>query len=195
MRVTTHADPRSFAELARPLLLRDEPRHCLMLGIVDTLLTHPERYESCQLFSIAGADGLAGVAWRTAPHPLGLSSMSSAAVSALVEHLAVSDLSGVVGAQPEVDQFKDRWLERRGRSLSHGIQQRIYRLERVVGDTLPAPGGMRVATRTDSELVVPGASPSYVNAASGTTTRSYVAVPLPCSSVATGCSGSTTVPR
>ncbi|MEY4544093.1 MAG: hypothetical protein RL685_288 [Pseudomonadota bacterium] len=154
MRVISHSDPARFAELVRPLLLRDEAQHCLVLGILDTLVTQPERYASSQLISIEGSDGLEGVAWRTPPHALGLSLMSSAAVSALVEHLSSdAELPGVTGPRPMVDQFKEGWLERRRGTLRHCIQQRIYRLEQVVSAER-SPGVLRTATAADEALVV-----------------------------------------
>src|SRR5688572_1588723 len=114
MRVTVHPHPGNFAELARPLLLRDEAKHCLVLGILDTLVTQPERYESSQLYAIDGTNGLEGVAWCTPPHPLGLSAMPSAAVQALVDQLvaAAARIPGVTGPRPEVDQFTELWLAR-----------------------------------------------------------------------------------
>jgi GNAT superfamily N-acetyltransferase len=156
MRVTVHSNPGSFAELARPLLLRDEAKHCLVLGILDTLVTQPERYESSQLFSLDGPSGLEGVAWRTPPHPLGLSVMPRAAVCALVEHLAATSaaIPGVTGARPEVDQFQELWCTRQGVGLSHRIEQRIYRLERVL-PSARAPGALRTATPADAALVLP----------------------------------------
>lgn len=166
MRVIVHSDPGRFAEQARPLLLRDEARHCLVLGLLDTLVTQPERYESSQLFALEGASGLAGVAWRTPPHPLGLSAMPRAAVSALVDYLlacgrggtAVSSLAdripGVTGGRPEVDQFLACWLERGGGPISHRIEQRIYQLERVPAE-VRAAGTMRTASALDAELLVP----------------------------------------
>lgn len=156
MRVTLHSEPHVFAELARPLLLRDEARHCLVLGILDTLLSQPERYQSSQLFAIDGDSGLEGVAWRTPPHPLGLSAMSGAAVRALVDHLvaAAANLPALVGARPEVDQFLERWLELGGAAPCHHIHQRLYRLERVRAGAR-APGAMRTATLLDTELLVP----------------------------------------
>ncbi len=156
MRVTVHSDPRSFADLARPLLLRDEARHCLVLGVLDTLMSQPERYESSQLFSLGDERGLAGIAWRTPPHPLGLSAMPSAAIRALVEHLAASSaasIPAVAAARPEVDQFSELWLEHRGGSLLHRIEQRIYRLERL-SPGRRAAGSMRVATAADLALVL-----------------------------------------
>lgn len=156
MRVTLHTDPHAFAELARPLLLRDEARHCLVLGILDTLSVQPERYQNSQLIAVEGADGLQGVAWCTPPHPLGLSAMPGAAVCALADHLVASSahIPALVGARPEVDQFLARWRERGGGSPARCIDQRIYRLESVRAETR-APGVMRTATTLDTELVMP----------------------------------------
>jgi hypothetical protein len=54
MRVTAHTDPRSFAEVARPLLLRGEAKHCLLLGVLGTLITQLERYQSSLLYPRMG---------------------------------------------------------------------------------------------------------------------------------------------
>jgi predicted GNAT family acetyltransferase len=150
MQVTAHSDPATFAQLALPLLLRDEAMNCLPLGILDTLLNEPKRYPCFHLLSIdEGAETL-GVAWMTPPYPLGLSPMPPRAVSALVEYATTleSGVPGVVGPRPVVDEFKTAWLACRGCSLRSTIEQRIYRLERVIPGT-SVPGGMRVATESD----------------------------------------------
>jgi GNAT superfamily N-acetyltransferase len=156
MRVTQQSDPRAFAGLARPLLLRDEARHCMVLGILDTLVSQPERYPSSQLLAMEGEAGLQGVAWRTPPHPLGLSAMPRAAIHALVDYLAATSIgvSALAAARPEVDVFLERWLERRGGSTSHCIDQRIYRLEKLLVQAR-APGALRTATALDLDLVLP----------------------------------------
>ena len=58
MRVTAHSDPKLFSALARPLLMRNEALNCMALGLLDTLVSEPDRYSGCHLLSMDGEAGL-----------------------------------------------------------------------------------------------------------------------------------------
>ena len=131
-------------ERAAPLILRDEARHNLALGILATTRAHPELYPEIRGW-VARSDGVTiGAALRTPPYNLVLVQpvveQASAALAATIE----DDLPGVVGGIPEVDAFASAWAARRGLELAARFEQGVYALEKVIPPRA-ADGAMRLA--------------------------------------------------
>ena len=147
-------DPQAFLEAAAPLLLADEPRNNLILGITGTLVEHPDRFGEKRFWLVADSAGEPlAAAMRTPPYNLLLAgSRGGSALEELVEGID-DDLPGVVGAHPEVDEFVRLWTR------SHAVEPRvlrdqgIYALERVQS-VQPAAGRSRSATRDDLPLLL-----------------------------------------
>ena len=153
MQVHTIDDPSAFLERAGPLLLEDEARHNLMLGLASTLRDHPQRYPDFRLWLVEKDGEPVGAALRTAPHNLVLArARDDSAVDALAQ--AVDDeLPGVVGSVPEVEQFARAWASRNGVTAEVRIAQGVFALERVEPVT-DVPGAMRIATSEDRPLLL-----------------------------------------
>jgi uncharacterized protein len=152
MEATLVADPESFLRDAEPLLLADEARHNLMLGIAGGL--RDGFYEEHRLWLVRDGGRALAAALRTPPFNLVLARpASTAALEALAEALAGEELPGVTGAQPEADEFAARWAAPHGVVQRTSMRQWIYALERVE-PTPPPPGTPRNATAADRDLVV-----------------------------------------
>lgn len=153
MRVRVVDDPAAFLEKAGPLLLEDEARHNLMLGLASTLRDHPERYPDFGLWLVEQDGDPVGAALRTAPHNLVLSrARDESAVDALAE--AVDDeLPGVVGALPEVEQFARAWASKTRVTPQRRVAQGVFALEQVE-PVAPVPGAMRMASSADRPLLL-----------------------------------------
>jgi uncharacterized protein len=147
------AGVREFLAVAEPLLLADEARHNLLLGIAGTLRESPEHYPEFGLWVAEQGADVVGAALRTPPHGLVLARPGrTGAVEALAG--AIDDeLPGVVAAQPEVDAFAAAWTARTGTRSHVRFRQGIYRLEQVLPPAGVA-GSMRAATVADRELVL-----------------------------------------
>ena len=150
MRVRAVADPAEFLTVATPLLLRDEPRHNLILGLATTLRDHPGRYAEHRLWVAEEGGDVVGAALRTPPHGLVL---AQPYVEAAVEALAAAireDLPGVVGALPEARTFASVWSARTGSTFRTRIEQGIYALSAVRGPSdvagCPRPAGIEDRT-------------------------------------------------
>jgi predicted GNAT family acetyltransferase len=155
MEVRRLDDPRSFLEAARSFLMRDEARHNLVFGIVDTLIRHPSVYAAWHLWVAEDGADVVGAALQTPPHNLVLAQPASASVAdALVDAIHVGGLSlpGVSGVVPEAIEFADRWVARAGGSTRTRMSQGVYTL-RAVHDLPLARGSMRRATETDLDLI------------------------------------------
>jgi uncharacterized protein len=141
-------DPGAFLETAEPLLIEDEARNNLILGIARTLRDYPSTYSEYRLWLVENGDRIAGAALQTPPFNLvvALPSAPAAPVLAGALHAERVELPGVTGAMPEVDTFSRAWEDRTGVRRRQRMAQRIYRLtelrhvERVPGRPRPATG-------------------------------------------------------
>jgi uncharacterized protein len=145
-------DAESFLAEAEPLLLADEARHNLILGIAGTIRDSPELYPERSLWLVRDGGEVVGAALRTPPYNLILARpRGPEAVADLADAVTGEELPGVVGAEPEVVEFARLWSGRVGVPARTSMRQGIYALERV--EAPPAvPGSARVATTADREL-------------------------------------------
>ena len=152
MEVVQLSDPAEFLARAAPLLLADEARHNLILGIAGTLLDQPARYEQFALWLVEDAGAVVGAALRTFPYRLVLAQpLTAAALPALAD--VFEDLPGVVGGVPEARGFADAWTARTGAVPRADMESGVYALERVVPPR-PASGAHRPADERDRELLL-----------------------------------------
>jgi predicted GNAT family acetyltransferase len=156
MHVRRVADPSAFLAAAEPLLLEDEARHHLILGIAGTLRDHPDLYPEHRLWLVEDGRRVVGAALQTPPFNLVLARCATdAATEALAEHICRDgvELSGVVGAIPEADVFAEAWEARSEKRRRRRTAQRIYRLT-AVRPVAPVSGRSRRATDADRPLLL-----------------------------------------
>jgi hypothetical protein len=153
--VDVHAldDPEVFLHEAGPLLLEDEARHNLALGIASTVRDDPSLYPDHAFWIVRAGTEVIGAALRTRPYNLVLARpRHDDALDALAADVD-DDLPGVVGAMPEAGTFAAAWAARRGRAWEQRMAQGIYALERV--QPVPAVAGhMRPAVEDDRALLL-----------------------------------------
>ena len=96
---------RASSDALRDLLLVDEARHNLPLGLLATARASPEVYPELLGWVVRDGSRVVGGAIRTPPHNLVvLGPLDDGAVEALA--LSVDDeLPGAVGGAPEIDDF------------------------------------------------------------------------------------------
>ena len=152
MNVARFDDPAAFLEAAA-VLLADEGRHNLMLGIARTAQHSPDLYPEYHAWLVTDDGQPVAAATRTPPYNLLLARPSSDAALALLVDAVEDDLPGVVGAQPEVQQFANAWAERANTTTTVQVAQGIYALEHVQ-PVRDAPGHMRRQAAGDTELLV-----------------------------------------
>ena len=108
MEVRTHDDPSAWLEAVLPLLMLDEARHDLHLGLVHTLVRHPSVYPSKHLWSVEDAGTVVGAALQTPPHNLVLAQPAAEGANDLLADAIGSagiQVPGVVGGLPEAEAF------------------------------------------------------------------------------------------
>jgi predicted GNAT family acetyltransferase len=153
VKVVRPSDARAFLDAADPLLLADEARNNLILGICGTLVEDPDRFAEKHFWVVDGDGGEPlAAAMRTPPYNLLLGGCrDESALAALVEE--IDDLPGVVGAHPEVDEFVRLWTGSHAVEPQMLREQGVYALEQVQ-PVPPAPGASRRATRDDLAMLL-----------------------------------------
>jgi predicted GNAT family acetyltransferase len=156
MHVVTVADPAAFRARTEALLLRDEARHNLMLGILSTLIDQPGVYQRFHLWVVEDEAGSVGAAaLRTPPFNLLVSQASdeaSAALAAAIHHEGQS-LPGVTASPPEVEGFVRAWTGLSGSRARLFLDQGVYALT-AVAPVEGVPGAMREAGPEDRDLLI-----------------------------------------
>ncbi len=155
MQVRTFADPVTFREAAGLLLLTDPARNNLPLGILGTLIGHPQVYPIFDLW-LAERDGEAvGAAVRTHPYKIILAEPAEPeAIDALCDAVLAHqpDMPGVVANLPWAGRFVDRWCAATSARAELVLAQGVYALTRV-RDPRPAPGAHRPCGAADRGLL------------------------------------------
>jgi predicted GNAT family acetyltransferase len=148
------SDAAAFFAEAEPLLLADEARHNLILGVAGVIRDSPGHYSARDFWLVRDGSVTVAAALRTPPYNLILAQpRSPQALAALAEAVADEELPGVVGAEPEAEEFAELWTRRTGVPGRTNMRQGIYELERV--EPLPAvSGSARIATTDDRELAL-----------------------------------------
>src|SRR5262245_32865917 len=154
MKVVRLDDGGAFLAEAQSLLLADEARHNLLLGIAGTIRDAPELYPLRSFWLVRYGDEVVAAALRTPPYNLVLARpQSRQALAALAEAVAGEELPGVVGGEPEAQEFAELWTAHSGARARTNRRQGVYALERV--EPTPAvSGAFRVATADDHELAL-----------------------------------------
>jgi predicted GNAT family acetyltransferase len=146
-------DAGAFLAEAEPLLLADEARHNLILGIAGTIRDAPDLYPLRSLWLVRIDGVVLAAALRTPPYNLILARPRSPQALAALSDAITEDLPGVVGAEPEAHEFAELWSRQTGLQTRTNMRQGVYALERV--EPLPSvPGSPRVATEDDRELAL-----------------------------------------
>lgn len=152
MNVVQLSDPAEFLARAVPLLLADEARHNLILGIAGTLRDQPARYRRFELWLVEEAGTVVGAALRTWPYRLVLARPETAAALPALAN-ALEDLPGVVGGVTEARAFAEAWTARTGAVARTDLESGVYALEHVVPPRRTA-GARRPAGARDRELLL-----------------------------------------
>lgn len=155
MRLDRYTRAADFLAAAGDYLADHEAEHNLILGIAGTLLSDQDSSDDPPYFAVVAREQeLVAAALRTPPWNLVLSEVDDpAALELLVNDLAGEELPGVTGPPAAAEQLAALWTARRGGSAEQLMEERIYRLTRVIPPA-PAGGRPRRATSEDRGLLL-----------------------------------------
>ena len=153
MDVETLTGAEAVLDRAGPVLLADEPRHNLALGILSFTLEHPDVYPEIRGWVASERGKVTGAALRTPPYNLVVARPLAADALEAIAGTIEEELPGVVGAVPEVDAFARLWAARKPVTATTRFDHGIYSLSKVVPPA-GVEGALRLAGGADRPLVL-----------------------------------------
>ena len=150
-----YEDASQFYQQASHYLLRQEAMHYLLLGIGNTLIKNPEKYNCHYLATVEDEEDVIAVAIRTLPRPLLLSQIKNLAAVELIAqdlHSQQESLLGVNAPSVESEAFAASWTSLTGQSFKLKMALRAWKIEQVQLTATP-PGYLRVVDKSDRKLL------------------------------------------
>lgn len=167
MEVHRFLDPTLFLGRAGSFLMRAEAENNLMLGICGPPGS-PSRVfdESCYLATVEEADEVVACAIRTPPYKAIITRVSQKALKWLVDDLAAKceRLPAVLGPEPDVSLFAERWSDRTGTRARPGMRQRLFEARKVQPLQSRPAGVLRLAQEADLPTIAPWAAAFFEEA-------------------------------
>ncbi len=157
-RVVATGDAGAFLSRARSWLLQAEAENNLILGIALEYAavadrSTPEPADGPWFATLVDAGGaIAGCAFRTAPHKVGLTRLPIEAAPTLAAAIAdrFQHVPGFLGPGDVAERVATAWVALRGGRQVPGMRQRIYRV-----DTVSPPAGVRGRLREATQADLP----------------------------------------
>ena len=154
MPLTVFDDAVAFRDRVRPLLLKDEARHGLPLGVLDRLCAGLAFSDAPPFMALETRDdGTAPIALMTPPFPLQLHCADVAFADLVIDHLLATrldDIGGVMADPDLVAHVTARVVAATGRAHRTQYRQALHRLDAVRVVPANVPGQPRRA-RPDDE--------------------------------------------
>ncbi|BAZ37681.1 GCN5-related N-acetyltransferase [Calothrix sp. NIES-4101] len=147
---------QEFCDRIQGYLLQQEARHCLLFGIVDTLIRRPERYpQPPYLASVEEKEETVAVALMTPPYSLVLSCQDLQSLDVLIQDLYIQKipLPGVNAPTTEAKTFAQAWQKLTGQSYKLKRQMRIHQLQ-CVQNVARTKGYLRSATVAERDFLI-----------------------------------------
>jgi uncharacterized protein len=155
-RVCRYTDVPAYIRAAAPWLLRSEPEHTLILGLLTELQRGEVSSEPVYMATVEVDGAVAGCALRTPPHKLLVTRMPERAIPALVADVSACyrNLPAVLGPEPQAREFGRQWvIQHQTTTAVGGVRQRLYVLRELRQTAATAPGVLMLATAADEPLV------------------------------------------
>jgi predicted GNAT family acetyltransferase len=156
MHLTRYTDANAMQQAAGAFLGAHEAEHCLLLGILASLIQRPDPPRHQPYFAVVReADAVVAVALQTPPYNLVLSrNVPPEALELIAADLhAWGGTPAGVMAQPESAlAFAKAWRQRTGQAFHRAVAERIYQLTRV-NPVTGVPGQMRRIQEGDRALI------------------------------------------
>jgi Predicted acetyltransferase len=154
-------DAQTFLQILRPALERDEAGNGLMLGICQQLADAQQglltAFTSAPVMLwVEDEQGLTAAGLMTPPYPMMLyceSIQKMAYLKPLLEALKDTPLPGVIGKKPVAETFANLWRDQTSGRVETLRSERVLKLSQL-NPAGYVPGYLRLATESDSDLVV-----------------------------------------
>jgi len=157
MFISTYHDAEKFLARVQPVLLTEEVKNSLLLGIAHRLRKLPIEERVPYLATVDDEPGLLLAALMTPPFNLVLAAQGEqpdAAMLELIQYVRVQQwpIPGVRASVPLVDHFARLWTEQTGQQAELTMRQSTFELTHVISPP-PVPGHFRQAVEADYDLL------------------------------------------
>jgi len=154
VRLQRFSNPKEFLKASHDFLSKHEVENNLLFGIIETLVSQPERYPTTPYLALVYKnDRPVLVALRTPPHSFVLSKTEDLeSLEVVARDLQETALPGVSGAKLEAETFAKIWQRLTRQTYQLTMPQRIYALRQVV-PVHNVPGSIRLANEEDRPLL------------------------------------------
>jgi predicted GNAT family acetyltransferase len=151
MNVLRFDNPKKFAAVATPLLMRNEAENCFWLG----MLSASEELAKAMMCTVRDdRGGCVAVATMSPQRQMVVTRAPADAVIALARHLHDQHipLPGIGGVRESAETFAREWVRLTNSPTRVHVETIVHQLTRVIPPR-PTSGRMRVAERRDIDLV------------------------------------------
>ena len=156
LRVQHYDDARAFLEEAEPWLLRDEAQNSTLLGVANKCAGgFAYGDEPAWFATVCEEERLVAAAWHTPPFPVGVTKGTSAAMTAIFEHVQEQglDVPKIHGPLESCRVLESLFAQRTGAEPVVKMELMLFRLDVVAIDP-PLSGTMRKAGAPDTDFVL-----------------------------------------
>ena len=150
-----YSNPIEFANAVVPFLKRDEARHNVLLGVIDTLTQRPDVFKEYYLAAFKDASGrVTGVVWMTPPYAFGMTDLNEDQIKLAVDYAkTINPLpSSIFGTDSTAEAFKDLWIKETNKTVTSKMAMRMFEAKEVI-EPKPVPGAWRLAALNDLPTV------------------------------------------
>lgn len=157
MEFVQYDDAERFAEVAEPIIAKNEDVFSLFFGILQAIKAG--KYENPFMAVVSDGEDVLALLQMTPPHPMNLIIVDEGKRHETIDFV-IQELRGNSIAVPSVISvkewavlFADRWEEQTGESQRLLMDQGLYRLDEVDESLEMSPGNWRFATDADAPLI------------------------------------------
>ncbi|WP_432357914.1 GNAT family N-acetyltransferase [Sporosarcina sp. UB5] len=157
MEFVQYEDAKQFAEVAEPIIAKNEDVFSLFFGILQAIKAG--KYENPFMAAVTDEGDVLALLQMTPPHPLNLiivnESRKDEAIDFVIQELRVNSIAipSVISVKQWAISFASAWERHTGETQKLLMDQGLYRLDKVDESLEMSPGTWRFATDADAPLI------------------------------------------
>lgn len=157
MKFVQYEDAIQFAEVAEPIIVKNEDVFSLFFGVLQAIKAG--KYENPLMVAVTDGEHVLALLQMTPPHPLNLVIVKENRADEVIDFI-IQELRGKRIAVPSIISLKNwalsfanAWENQTGMTQKLLMDQGLYRLDEVEESLAMSPGSWRFATETDAPLI------------------------------------------
>lgn len=157
MNFVQYSDASEFAEVAEPIIAKNEDVFSLFYGVLQAIKAG--KYEHPFMAAITDDNHVVALLQMTPPHPLNLvivdEGRKDETIDFIISELHKNSLSvsSVISLKQWATSFANAWEQQTGEQQKLLMDQGLYRLDEVEETLVMSPGSWRIATVADAPLI------------------------------------------